>query len=60
MVGRSHHLNDGEDHVDEDDEQQRGQQDGVAEGARDRRDSLRGTAGTVDRTADQVDAEITQ
>lgn len=41
----STHLKDGEDHVNEDDEQQRQQKDGVAEGARDRRDSLEGRAG---------------
>lgn len=35
------YLDDGEDHVDEDDEQQRRQEDGVPEGTRDRWDRLK-------------------
>ena len=60
MAGRSRYLDDGEHHVDQDDEQQRGEQDGVSEGARDRRNSLRVTAEAVGGAVDQVDAEITQ
>ena len=46
------YLDDGEDHVNEYDEQKRHQQDRVAEGARDRWDSLRGTVDRGDSAED--------